>query len=453
MSRPVPRVDVAVIGGGPAGLSAATAAAEAGASVLVLEAGAEPGGLFALQSQPLTDGLDLYGGATGPDYAGTLAEAARAAGAALMTSAPVWDVDPDLTISYAQDGIAGRVSARLLVVSTGSDDGVTVFPGWTMPGVLLLREAQRLMMQGRALPGRRALVVGGGDAALIVQQNLRGAGAEVVAVVDEQPSMSAAQRLLDEARAADVRLLPSHRVVAASGCNGVERVTVAPVGDVTDGATEIDVDLVVLATHRVPDFRAAALLGVTAACEDGLGGWVPALDGGLRSSDARVFVAGDASGVGSGAVSICQGRLAGLHAAADLGFRRPDFDAQVAEAVRLVAERRAGRGRRVAARAGARASQPGSVVACRCTGATLGDVAAAIQSGNGTAAEVRRLSGTGMGVCQGRYCDELVSAVIAERTGRSAREIGRPRVRPPLLPISLQTLADLDDRRQDGLLE
>lgn len=449
-----PEVDVVVIGGGAAGMSAATAAAQAGASVILMEAGQETGGLIALQAWPLRDRFDVFGGLTGEAYARATDRSARDAGAELLANALVWDVDRDLNVSFTIGEMAHRVRARRLVVATGSTDGVTPFPGWTMPGVVLLREAMAVLSSQGHSPGLRALVVGGGDAALTVTTALLRRGAEAVTVACADQSVPASRILVEEAAAEGVDILPGHRVSEALGERVVERAKIAPVDGAAAGTVDMEVDSVILATHRIPDFRAASLLGARASFREEMGGWVPQVDLNQRSSDHRVFIAGDASGVGNVASAIYGGRLAGLMAAADVGFTHPEHDRLAAEAVDGIAARTGARiasGRQQLARERIPdwSSLPESVVVCRCTGATLADISAAIEPAGTTAAEVRRLSRAGMGLCQGIYCDDPVAEIVAARTGTAVCVVGRPRARPPLRPIPLAALAGIYGRLQD----
>jgi NAD(P)H-nitrite reductase large subunit len=294
--------------------------------------------------------------------------------------------------------------------------------------------------------------------------------------------MTAMPDMLREAEDAGVRLLPGHVISEATGQAGVESVTVGRVGGRDESSAEVlAVDCVVLATGRAPEFRVASLLGAKTAYEHDLGGWVPVVDELFRTSDRRVLMAGDASGIENGAVATGLGRLAGLTAAEALGMRHPDAAALAAEATGMIADCRVGRrgearaaarrrialdqgdpnnrgdtgGRRDLANASYEVPEGGtdSVVVCRCTGAIAGDVRAAVAPGNGTASEVRRLSGAGMGVCQGRYCEALVARLIAEQTGRPLGDAGRPRGRAPVYPVTLFALAMLDDSGQDAILE
>ena len=448
------QADVVVIGGGAAGLSAAATAAEAGASVILVEAGQAPGGLLALQPWPLRDRFDMFGGLTGEAHARAMERSAREAGAELLANALVWDVDRDLRVSFAVGDAARRVAARRLIVATGSTDGVTPFPGWTLPGVVLLREAMAVLSSQGLSPGLRALVVGGGDAALTITTGLLRRGAETVAVACADPSISASRTLVEAAEAEGVEVLPGHRLEEAFGEGVVERARIAPADGVEGRIIDLEVDSIILATHRIPDFRAASLLGARASFGDEMGGWIPKVDPNLRSTDHRVFIAGDAAGVGNAASAIYGGRLAGLAAAADVGFIHRRHDLLAAEAADGTAVRAGARGasaRQQMARQRAPVwdSLPDSVVVCRCTGARLADISAAIEPAGTKASEIRRLSRAGMGLCQGIYCDEPVAEIVAAKAGTDIRNIGRPRARPPLRPIPLAALAGIHGRLQD----
>ena len=146
----------------------------------------------------------------------------------MLANALVWDVDRDLNVSFAVGDTARRVRARCLVVATGSTDGVAPFQGWTLPGVVLLRETMAVLSGQGLSPGLRALVVGGGDAALTVTTGLLRSGAEAVTVACADPSISASRVLVEAAAAEGVDLLPGYRVSEALGEGVVERARIAP---------------------------------------------------------------------------------------------------------------------------------------------------------------------------------------------------------------------------------
>ena len=82
-----------------------------------------------------------------------------------------------------------------------------------------------------------------------------------------------------------------------------------------------------------------------------------------------------------------------------------------------------------------------SLVVCRCEEITVGEIRAAVLDGARTVDEVKRLTRAGMGLCRGATCQEHVARIIAELTGDRSAQIDMPRVRAPVRPVSMESLA------------
>ena len=78
------------------------------------------------------------------------------------------------------------------------------------------------------------------------------------------------------------------------------------------------------------------------------------------------------------------------------------------------------------------------VIICRCEEITYGEVLGAIEDGALTVAGVKRRIGTGMGICQGKYCEKLISQIISDVTGIKLEEIHPDTKRPPTRPIEVK---------------
>jgi sarcosine oxidase, subunit alpha len=285
MSRQ-PRVMVA--GAGPAGLAAATAAASAGASVTVIEERDRPGGQLCYRAQPVWSAPELE--AERPaQLQDRLVEGALAAGAELKTGALVAGVFAGGELLLVDANGSTRLTPDALVVTTGSTDLPFPFSGSTFPGVFTARGVQILMNQHRVRPGRRFAIIGTGEQADELAVDIMLAGGEVVW--------------------SGIAPAPFLR---ADGATGVQRLTV--------GQDTFDVDVIAIAVGRQPDTALATMAGSPLAFAAELGGWVPLLDEQLRDRASGIFVAGDAAGVGSVNVSIAEGLLAGVAAAASLGL-------------------------------------------------------------------------------------------------------------------------------------
>lgn len=86
-----------------------------------------------------------------------------------------------------------------------------------------------------------------------------------------------------------------------------------------------------------------------------------------------------------------------------------------------------------------------STIVCRCEEITVADIASAVSQGAETFDDVKRLTRSGMGLCQAKTCRMVVSELIAEMTGKTVAEVPVPRLRMPLRPLPLGTLAEISD--------
>ncbi|HEU0116561.1 MAG TPA: FAD-dependent oxidoreductase [Thermomicrobiales bacterium] len=278
---------IAVVGGGPAGLAAAIAAAEAGARVAVFDEWSEPGG--ELRYRVARRHLPGFASAMRPAAVrADLLTRLAATNATIATGAIVWGIFDDGALTISRDGASEEVRPDAVVLATGSTDAALPFPGATLPGVFTSRAVQLLLNRWRVLPGRRFAIVGGGAEGAEVAADIRLVGADVAVVAD--------------GRAA----------VAATGQDGVETVVV-------NGRSH-PVDVIVVAAGRHPDIALAQMAGCPIGVDAALGGWMPRIDDRLQVPDRPLFVAGNAAGICDLATALAEGRLAGLAAALRLGL-------------------------------------------------------------------------------------------------------------------------------------
>ncbi|HLH47275.1 MAG TPA: FAD/NAD(P)-binding oxidoreductase, partial [Acidimicrobiales bacterium] len=243
------RCDLAVVGAGPAGMSAAVTAAEAGARVCVLDLGVRPGGQYWRWGPRTDDGRFHHGWRRFVALRGRYGAAERAGriahrglhGVYALEPGPPWLVHAveEPTRSPA------TVAAAAVLVATGAYDLQLPIPGWTLPGVMAAGGAQALLKGSGVAAGRRVVVAGTGPLLLPVAASLLAAGARVRAVVEtagaggylRRPAAlgTVARRLPEAAGYAlalarhRVPVLTGHAAVAAHGTAGLTHVTVAGV--------------------------------------------------------------------------------------------------------------------------------------------------------------------------------------------------------------------------------
>lgn len=295
------RAELAIVGGGPAGLAAAIEAARRGVAVTLVDSGDQPGGALALQTHRYHD-IGVRGAAIGT----LLWRAAESAGATLLPRTLAWGLFEDRTLGLAvghgtESERSDLLRADVVLVVTGAVDRFAPFPGATLPGVMTATAAMTMMHRWRVRPGTQALVVGSDPIAACVAQYARDAGMST----ESAPSATGL-----------------HAVAGPDG-------TLATVEslDGSDVLMEMEADALILAEGMQPANELARMIECAMVWCEPLGGHVPLHDAGMQTSVRDVYIAGDAAGVGDAGSAMLQGRVAAAAIADRLGKKKQPFGA------------------------------------------------------------------------------------------------------------------------------
>ena len=283
--------DVVIVGGGPSGLTAASALAARGIDVLVLEREAEAGGIPRHSDHPGFGLRDLRRSLSGPEYARRLVEAASSAGAEIRTEATVtgWADERSLEVTSPRGRL--NVEARVVVLATGARERPRTarrIPGDRPAGVYTTGQLQSLVHLYHREVGRRAVVVGSELVSWSAVLTLREAGCRTVAMTTPfgHTEASLALRLVGRL-ALRTPVLPRTRVVRVNGRDRVESVLVEYVD--TGVRRLVPCDTVVMTGDWIPDHELVRSGGL-ALDRATLG---PVVDTSLRTSASGVFAIGN----------------------------------------------------------------------------------------------------------------------------------------------------------------
>jgi sarcosine oxidase subunit alpha len=406
--RPAPpgrtvETGVVVVGAGNAGRACAAALVAAGMRPLVVERE---------RSVAPVEGAEMLSGTTGVFLPPPRAGAARSF--RLIASAP--------------DGAAVDVRAERVVVAVGGYDAALWFAGSDRPGVLTADGAER--MHPAENPGfHHATVFGGGPRALETLDRFADHVDAVVApgAIDPDVSRRAAEL--------DVPLYPRTLLLSAVGRRGVEAVHLARRGG-TSPTFDVPADAVILAHRRLPHPQMFFQAGAKMAWRPDVGAYGPVLGPGGETTVPGLSAAGEPAGFGRPD----DARRSGTATAAAVVAGGPWVAPVPVPAPETRHELEGYYQELLAADPG-----PGKVVVCPCEDVLLPELLEATDHGYRGIEVIKRYTGLGTGLCQGRYCLPDALLVLALRERRPVPEVGYITQRPPVVPTALGTFAGLPD--------
>jgi len=415
------RFDVVVVGAGPAGMTAATVAAEAGRRVCLVDDNAALGGQIWRGFRAETARRYPHG-----------SEFIEWATKLRKTNCAVWhgwqaiDCPRPGVLRLERNGEHCDLEFRGLILATGARERFLPFPGWTLPGVMGAGGLQAMVKAGLDPRDKSVVVAGSGPLLLAVAAGLTGAGATIVGIYEQAPLAQLAEfgltllgqptKLLEGARYRSKTLGATYRtgswVVRAEGRGRAESITV------TNGRKQWKVacDWLACGFHLVPNLELPRLLGCRVS-----DGYV-AVDALQQTSVPFVACVGEATGIGGLEKALVEGQIAGWAAAgrkAEAGALTPRLRKLQRFALRL--------DRAFAPRPELRALVQSETMVCRCE-----DVDYAALKACASWREAKLHTRCGMGACQGRVCGTAVEFLFGWENSS---------IRPPVFPARLSALA------------
>ncbi|PMP94646.1 MAG: sulfurtransferase [Candidatus Aminicenantes bacterium] len=299
-------VQVLIIGGGPAGLTAAIELGRLGVNCLLVDDKHRLGGKLVLQTHRFFGSIEaVYAGTRGIDIATKLENEVRQ-----YPSVKIWlqstalAVFSDKKVGILKEGEKyALVKPEIILVASGAREKSLAFPGNDLPGVYGAGAFQTLVNRDLVRPTEKLFIVGGGNVGLIAGYHALQAGIQVVGLVEVMPECGGYKVHKDKLARLGVPIMTSHTVLRANGKESVESITVARVDEKfqpiegTEKTFACDTVLIAIGLDPVNEF------------------YLKAKEFGLSA-----YAAGDAEEIAEASAAIFSGRIRGLEIARELGL-------------------------------------------------------------------------------------------------------------------------------------
>lgn len=407
--------DIVIIGAGPAGLSAALAAAPSGASIVILDDNPLPGG------QIWRDGPNAHL----PRAATELRErVAACANIRIHNGTRVVALAGERGLLLEDFERGWRLDYRKLILCTGARELLLPFPGWTLPGVTGAGGLQALIKGGVPVDGQRVVIAGSGPLLLASAATARSNGAKILRIAEQASWPMLARfamklprwpnKLLQSFGLYDRAYRADSHVVAALGTDQLEGVRLNQGGK----TVEIECDRLACGFGLIPNVQLGQALGCT--IENG----AIRIDAWQATTRAGIYAAGECTGFGGSELALVEGRIAGHaavgeHESARVLWPQRQRWQRFADALRrdFALDPRLNQ-----------LAEPDTLV-CRCEDVPYSALAS---KPDWTAAKLA--SRCGMGACQGRVCGAAAKQLFGWQP---------PAPRPPFSPARVDTLLQL----------
>jgi NADPH-dependent 2,4-dienoyl-CoA reductase/sulfur reductase-like enzyme/Fe-S-cluster-containing hydrogenase component 2 len=310
---PVKEVDVLIIGGGPAGLSAAIELGKLNVNTLIVDDKDRLGGKLVLQTHKFFGSVkDSHAGTRGFEIGKILQEELAA-----FSSVEVWlnttavAVFSDHIVGVTEGRRYKKIKPKKLLVACGAREKMLSFPGNTLPGVYGAGAFQTLVNRDLVKSSEKVLIVGGGNVGLIAGYHAIQADIAVVALIEALPQVGGYKVHADKLKRLGVPIYTGHTVVSANGRDQVESVTIARLDESwkampdTHKTFAVDTVLIAVGLAEVNEFYLKA-----------------------RQWGMDVFCAGDAQEIAEASAAMFAGKIEGHKIAQSLDIDVPQMPSE-----------------------------------------------------------------------------------------------------------------------------
>jgi sarcosine oxidase, subunit alpha len=451
--------DVAVVGGGPAGIFAALEAGRLGARVVLVDDQASLGGHLRYDDAEVrleaSTGESRYSGRRASQLAEELSDAvSKREGLTVVSGATVFGLYESNLLGLVRGNRLIKLRAKQVVISTGAHERFSLFQNNDIPGVFPASGLQRLIRLYGVRPGKSVAILTDCDVGLGVARTLIGAGVGVSVYADSRTSvdLDGPQQVLGGSGAV---ILSGYAIKESLGTKRVEGATLVRIdesGRAVEGSErKFACDTICLANSLEADTSLLYQAGCRTVYDVDIGDFI------VSEHAASIHSCGDATGIHDLNTSLLQAKVAGLRAAVNLaeGRTAPEVRAARDDLETYSKDLRESESRyrekvrswkpkltaAVSGYGGGRGAIATKSFVCICEDVVEEEVLQAISEGFDDIETLKRYTTLSTGPCQGKICLLPSIGLCARETGKSIPQTGRTTSRPPYLPVTMGALA------------
>ncbi|MCK4552192.1 MAG: FAD-dependent oxidoreductase [Tenericutes bacterium] len=324
--------DLIIVGAGPAGLSAAKVALEAGLTVTIIERAAILGGQLTKQTHKFFGSKEEYAKTRGIDIASILIDELKNYEKRLeiLKEATVVGMYKDYVLTIYQGNEYFKYQAKAIIIATGASEKVLAFENNDLPGIYGAGAVQTLMNLYGIVPGNEVVMVGSGNIGLIVSYQLIQAGVKVKALLEAASNIGGYLVHAAKLVRLGVPIYTKTSVKKAFGDKQLEKIETVKLDEnwqYIEGTEEIiNCDALCISVGLTPLHQLLSMAEVDMIYISELGGLIPKKTPDYETSMPRVYACGDVTGIEEASSAMVEGKIAGLMAARDLGHRHKKFN-------------------------------------------------------------------------------------------------------------------------------
>jgi len=324
--------DLVIVGGGPAGLSAAKVALDAGMTVTLVERFYRLGGQLIKQTHKFFGSESQYAKTRGFDIAKILIDDLKGYGDQLeiLLDATVVGFYPDKVLTIYQNNRYMKYHGQSVIIATGASEKVLAFENNDLPGIYGAGAIQTLMNIYGIKPGDDVVMVGSGNIGLIVSYQLIQAGVHVKCVLEAAKTIGGYLVHASKLKRLGVDIFTQTTIKRAIGDRQLKQIEIVHLDDdwreIPGTEALIDTDVLCLSVGLSPLHQLLTMAGADMYDVKELGGLVPKKTCDYETSIDHVYACGDVTGIEEASSAMVEGRICGLMAAKHLDFKHPNAD-------------------------------------------------------------------------------------------------------------------------------